>query len=61
MNETILEAKNITKYFHDPVTVKVLTDINFSIKKGRFCFCYRKVGLWKIYVVVYFINHGYRL
>ena len=36
MNETILEAKNITKYFHDPVTVKVLTDINFSIKKGDF-------------------------
>ena len=47
MNETILEAKNITKYFHDPVTVKVLTDINFSIKKGDFVSVTGKSGCGK--------------
>lgn len=36
MSELILEAKNINKSFHDPVTVKVLTDISFSVNKGEF-------------------------
>lgn len=36
MSNRILEAKNINKYFHDPVTVKVLTDINFFVNKGEF-------------------------
>jgi len=36
MSDRILEAKNINKYFHDPVTVKVLSDINFSVNKGEF-------------------------
>lgn len=36
MAEIILEAKHINKNFHDPVTVQVLHDINFSIKKGEF-------------------------
>jgi lipoprotein-releasing system ATP-binding protein len=36
MSEIILEARNINKDFHDPVTVRVLTDINFSVNRGEF-------------------------
>jgi lipoprotein-releasing system ATP-binding protein len=36
MSEKILEAINIYKEFHDPVTVAVLQDINFSINKSEF-------------------------
>jgi lipoprotein-releasing system ATP-binding protein len=36
MNNKILEAKKIVKYFHDPMTVKVLNDIEFSIDHGEF-------------------------
>ena len=36
MSQTILEAKNITKHFVDPVKGKVLSDINFKINKGEF-------------------------
>jgi len=44
---TILEARNINKYFHDPVTMKVLTDINFSINKGDFVSITGKSGCGK--------------
>ncbi|MBO9562666.1 MAG: ABC transporter ATP-binding protein [Niastella sp.] len=36
MGNTILEARHIDKYFHDPVGVKVLSDISFTIDKGEF-------------------------
>jgi lipoprotein-releasing system ATP-binding protein len=36
MIQTILEAKNISKSFSDPVTVKILSDITFTINKGEF-------------------------
>jgi lipoprotein-releasing system ATP-binding protein len=36
MNQKILEAKSIVKYFKDPVKVKVLNDVSFSINKGEF-------------------------
>lgn len=36
MKNKILEAKKIVKYFHDPMTVKVLNDIEFSIDQGEF-------------------------
>lgn len=36
MADIILEARKINKYFHDPVTVKVLNEISFSINKGEF-------------------------
>lgn len=36
MSEIILEARNINKDFHDPITVRVLSDINFSVNKGEF-------------------------
>lgn len=47
MNTTILEAKHISKDFHDPVTVRVLTDITFSINKGEFVSVIGKSGCGK--------------
>ncbi len=47
MSETILEAKNINKEFNDPVKVKVLTNINFSIAKGEFVALTGKSGCGK--------------
>jgi lipoprotein-releasing system ATP-binding protein len=47
MSEITLEAKNINKYFHDPTTVKVLTDINFSVNKGDFVAITGKSGCGK--------------
>jgi len=47
MNNTILEARHINKYFHDPVTVKVLDDINFSISKEEFVSVIGKSGCGK--------------
>ena len=36
MSQTILEARHISKSFRDPVTVKILNDVTFSINKGEF-------------------------
>ncbi|MEO8760167.1 MAG: ABC transporter ATP-binding protein [Bacteroidia bacterium] len=36
MDNKVLEAIHINKYFHDPVKVKVLTDIEFSLSKSEF-------------------------
>lgn len=47
MSNTILEARHINKYFHDPVTVKVLDDINFSISKEEFVSVIGKSGCGK--------------
>lgn len=47
MDEKILESINITKYFHDPLTVQVLKDINFSINKGEFISVIGKSGCGK--------------
>jgi lipoprotein-releasing system ATP-binding protein len=44
---TILEAKHINKYFHDPVKVQVLKDINFTIKKEEFVSVIGKSGCGK--------------
>jgi lipoprotein-releasing system ATP-binding protein len=43
----ILEARHITKHFHDPVTVKVLNDITFSIPAGEFVSVIGKSGCGK--------------
>ena len=47
MDQIILEAKGVSKYFHDPVTVQVLTDVNFSINKGDFVSVIGKSGCGK--------------
>lgn len=47
MSDITLEAKNINKYFHDPTTVKVLSDINFSVNKGDFVSITGKSGCGK--------------
>ncbi len=47
MSDIILEAKKINKYFHDPVTVRVLTDISFSVNKGDFVAVTGKSGCGK--------------
>lgn len=43
----ILEARHINKYFHDPVTVKILDDISFSINRGEFVAVTGKSGCGK--------------
>lgn len=44
---TVLSAKNIQKYFTDPVKVQVLKDINFSIEPGEFVSIMGKSGCGK--------------
>lgn len=45
--ETVLESKGICKSFHDPITVDVLKDVTFSIKKGEFVSITGKSGCGK--------------
>ena len=47
MSEIILEAKHISKSFHDPVTISVLNDITFSVTKGEFVSVIGKSGCGK--------------
>ena len=47
MSNIVLEAKNINKDFHDPITINVLKDINFSITKGEFVSVIGKSGCGK--------------
>lgn len=43
----ILDAKNITKYFHDPITIQVLKEVTFSIEQGEFISVIGKSGCGK--------------
>jgi lipoprotein-releasing system ATP-binding protein len=43
----ILEAKNINKFFHDPIRIQVLEEVNFSINKGEFVSLTGKSGCGK--------------
>lgn len=47
MKESILETRNISKYFHDPSTLQVLKDINFTIYKREFVSVTGKSGCGK--------------
>jgi len=44
---TILEAKNINKFFHDPIRIQVLEEVSFSINKGEFVSLTGKSGCGK--------------
>ena len=46
-HKEVLRANKITKYFHDPMTVKVLDDINFSLKQSEFVSVIGKSGCGK--------------
>ncbi len=47
MSRKILEAKNITKYFHDPETMQVLKQISFSVQESEFVSIIGKSGCGK--------------
>lgn len=47
MSDKILESVHINKFFHDPLTVQVLNDINFSLNKGEFASVIGKSGCGK--------------
>jgi lipoprotein-releasing system ATP-binding protein len=47
MNVKILEARGISKYFHDPISVQVLKDVTFGINKGEFVSVIGKSGCGK--------------
>lgn len=47
MESVILETKHIDKYFHDPVDIKVLKDVSFTISKGEFVSIIGKSGCGK--------------
>lgn len=47
MNPIVLEAQHISKSFHDPVTIQVLNEINFQIKKSEFVSVIGKSGCGK--------------
>ncbi len=47
IHKEVLRANNITKYFHDPMTVKVLDNISFSLKQSEFVSVIGKSGCGK--------------
>jgi lipoprotein-releasing system ATP-binding protein len=47
MTDKVLEAVNISKFFHNPKTFQVLKDISFSIDRGEFVSVIGKSGCGK--------------
>ncbi len=47
MNNKVLETRHINKFFHDPVSVQVLNDVNFSLNHGEFVSIIGKSGCGK--------------
>ena len=45
--KTVLEAKNLNKYFEKPVLFHVLRDINFKVQQGEFVSIMGKSGCGK--------------
>jgi len=47
MEKKVLEAKKISKFFHDPNTVQVLNEVSFDLKRGEFVSVIGKSGCGK--------------
>ncbi len=47
MSTQVLQAKDISKYFHDPYDIQVLKNISFEIQKGEFASIIGKSGCGK--------------
>ncbi len=47
MSAIVLQAKEISKFFHDPFDIQVLKQINFSIERGEFTSIIGKSGCGK--------------
>lgn len=47
MEKKVLEAKNIVKYFHDPISIQVLKKVQFSLNQGEFASIIGKSGCGK--------------
>lgn len=47
MSKLIIETKNISKYFHDPMTMQVLKEINMNVTQGEFVSVIGKSGCGK--------------
>lgn len=47
MRTTVLKAERISKYFHDPISVKVLDEISFEVASGDFISVIGKSGCGK--------------
>lgn len=47
MDHKVLEARNVNKYFHDPITVQVLNNVSFFLNKGEFVSVTGKSGCGK--------------
>jgi lipoprotein-releasing system ATP-binding protein len=45
--KTVLEARSVNKYFHDPQTVQVLREVTFTIRQGEFVSVIGKSGCGK--------------
>jgi len=45
--DIVLEAKSISKYFHDPISVKVLKEVSFKLPAGDFTSVIGKSGCGK--------------
>jgi lipoprotein-releasing system ATP-binding protein len=47
MKKRVLEAKDIVKYFHDPISIQVLKSLSFHLNQGEFASIIGKSGCGK--------------
>ena len=46
-SKTVLEAQKISKFFHDPTTIKILNEVSFSLQSSEFVSVIGKSGCGK--------------